>query len=92
MNTSSSVAIFFGFHGLRVLGYNCWRAASGEEVAVLQGGWGSVAHRAYARDELTKILGMAKIGVMYAASNALIPMPLDVGLPDVSLWCSQTSN
>ena len=82
---SVETAALFGFHGLRVLGYNCWRAASGEEVAVLQGGWGSVAHRAYARDELTKILGMAKIGVMYAASNALIPMPLDVGLPDVSL-------
>ena len=80
---SQETAVKYGFHGLRVLGYNCWRAAAGEEVAVLQGGWGSTAHRTYARDELMKILGMAQKGVSYAAQHALIPMPLDVADDDL---------
>ena len=75
---SLEMASRYGFHGLRVLGYNCWRAAAGEDVAVLQGGWGSNAHRTYAREELVKILEMAQKGVCYAAQHALIPMPLDV--------------
>ena len=66
-----------GPHGLRVLGYNCWRAAQGEEVAVLQGGWGSDAHRTYSREMLERILSFAQLGADYAASNSLPPMPLD---------------
>jgi len=75
----------YGFHGLRVLGYNCWRAASGEEVAVLQGGWGSDGHRAYSREMLTKILGMAEKGAKYAAVQALPSMPLDNEVPNLPL-------
>ena len=71
------MADMYGFHGLRVLGYNCWRAAEGEDIAALQGGWGSLAHRIYGRDDLNKILGMAQKGAHYAASHALAPMPLD---------------
>ena len=75
------LACVYGFHGLRVLGYNCWRAASGEEVAVLQGGWGSDAHRSYSREMLQRILSMASKGAQYAAMNALPAMPLDKDLP-----------
>ena len=76
-----AMAVLYGFHGLRVLGYNCWRAAEGEDIAILQGGWGSLAHRVYGRQDLSKILGMAQKGANYAASNALAPMPLDGALP-----------
>ena len=76
-----AMAVLYGFHGLRVLGYNCWRAAEGEDIAILQGGWGSLAHRVYGRQDLAKILGMAQKGAYYAASNALAPMPLDGALP-----------
>ena len=78
---TSEMAFRYGFHGLRVLGYNCWRAASGEEVAILQGGWGSDAHRAYGREMLMRILSMASKGAKYAAENALPAMPLDNDLP-----------
>ena len=78
---SQADADLYGFHGLRVLGYNCWRAAEGEDVAALQGGWGSLAHRLYGRQMLMKILGMAEKGAHYAAANALAPMPLDDALP-----------
>jgi len=78
---SQADADLYGFHGLRVLGYNCWRAAEGEDVAALQGGWGSLAHRLYGRQMLMKILGMAEKGAHYAAANALAPMPLDGALP-----------
>ena len=75
------MALRYGFHGLRVLGYNCWRAASGEEVAILQGGWGSDAHRTYSREMLAKVLGMAAKGAIYAAEHSLPAMPLDANLP-----------
>ena len=78
---SQADADLYGFHGIRVLGYNCWRAAEGEDVAALQGGWGSLAHRLYGRQMLMKILGMAEKGAHYAAANALAPMPLDGALP-----------
>ena len=68
-----------------MLGYNCWRAASGEEVAVLQGGWGSDGHRAYSREMLMRILGMAQKGAQYAAEQALPLMPLDLGLTQPTL-------
>ena len=82
---SMEEALTYGFHSLRVLGYNCWRAASGEEVAVLQGGWGSDGHRAYSREMLMRILGMAQKGAQYAAEQALPLMPLDAGLTQPTL-------
>jgi len=76
----------YGLHGLRVLGYNCWRAAKGEDVAKLQGGWGSDGHRVYGRDTLDKILSFAKVGTHYAASHALPPMPLDAASSDGAIF------
>jgi hypothetical protein len=83
---NAQLALRYGLHGLRVLGYNCWRAANGEEVAKLQGGWGSDGHRVYARDTLQKILSFASLGAKYAASHALPPMPLDAESPDMSVF------
>ena len=71
------IAKKYGLHGLRVLGYNCWRAAEGEDVAVLQGGWGSEAHRSYGRETLEKVLGAPQKAAAYAAMHSLPPMPLD---------------
>jgi hypothetical protein len=67
----------YGLHGLRVLGYNCWRGAKGEDVAQLQGGWGSDAHRSYGRDMLLEILQVPQLAANYAALHSLPPMPLD---------------
>ena len=67
----------YGLHGLRVLGYNCWRAAKGEDVAQLQGGWGSKAHRTYGRELLTEMLEVPQKAAAYAAIHSLPPMPLD---------------
>ena len=66
-----------GLHGLRVLGYNAGRAAMGEEVAALQGGWFSECHLTYGRDTLNKILEMASKMASTAAVSALPRMPLD---------------
>jgi len=74
---SPAEAAQYGLHGMRVLGYNCWRAANGEDVAKLQGGWGSDVHRMYGRDTLDKILSFAQKGATYAAKHSLPPMPLD---------------
>ena len=71
------MAMKYGLHGLRVLGYNCWRAANGEDVAKLQGGWGSEAHRSYGRETLEQVLSVPQRAANYAASHALPPMPLD---------------
>ena len=54
------IAKRFGLHGLRVLGYNAGRAAMGEDVAALQGGWFSSCHQTYGRDTLNKILKNSK--------------------------------
>jgi hypothetical protein len=80
-----AMALKLGLHGLRVLGYNCWRAASGEDVAALQGGWGSMAHRSYGRDTLASLLAVPQRAAAYAAANALPPMPLDEAMaaPDM---------
>ena len=67
----------YGLHGLRVLGYNCWRGANGEDVAKLQGGWGSNAHRSYGREMLLEILQVPQRAANYAALNSLPAMPLD---------------
>ena len=67
----------YGLHGLRVLGYNCWRGANGEDVAKLQGGWGSNAHRSYGREMLLEILQVTQRAANYAALNSLPAMPLD---------------
>jgi hypothetical protein len=67
----------YGFHGLRVLGFNCTRAAAGEDVAVLQGGWSSEAFRTYSREQLARILAVAQVGADYAASRSLPSMPMD---------------
>ena len=67
----------YGLHGLRVLGYNCWRAAQGEDVAQLQGGWGSSAHRSYGRVQLSQMLEVPQKAAAYAATHSLPPMPLD---------------
>ena len=66
-----------GLHGLRVLGYNAGKAAMGEEVAALQGGWFSECHLTYSRETLNKILGMASKMASTAAVSALPRMPLD---------------
>jgi hypothetical protein len=73
------IAKRFGLHGLRVLGYNAGRAAMGEDVAALQGGWFSSCHQTYGRDTLNKILGMAQAAASRAAdlANPLPRMPLD---------------
>jgi hypothetical protein len=78
-------ALKLGLHGLRVLGYNCWRAANGEDVAALQGGWGSMAHRSYGRDTLATLLTVPQRAAEYAATNSLPPMPLDEAMaaPDM---------
>ena len=70
-------ARIYGFHGLRVLGFNCARAAAGEEVAVLQGGWASDAFKTYTREQLMRLLSMAQMGADYAASHSLPSMPMD---------------
>ena len=82
---SKAYAFKLGLHGLRVLGYNCWRAASGEDVAALQGGWGSEAHRSYGRDTLASLLTVPQRAAAYAAANSLPPMPLDEAMaaPDM---------
>jgi hypothetical protein len=67
----------YGFHGLRVLGFNCARAAAGEDVAILQGGWHSQAWTAYTREQLLAIIRSAQAGANYAASEGLPPMPMD---------------
>ena len=72
-----NAAKIYGFHGLRVLGFNCARAAAGEDVAVLQGGWASDAFKTYSKEQLLKLLGMAQLGADYAASHALPDMPMD---------------
>ena len=71
------IALRYGLHGLRVLGYNCWRGANGEDVAQLQGGWGSDAHRSYGRETLNTIISVPQRAAAYAAQNSLPPMPLD---------------
>ena len=73
------IAKRFGLHGLRVLGYNAGRAAMGEDVAALQGGWFSSCHQTYGRDTLNKILSMAQAASSRAADLAdpLPRMPLD---------------
>jgi hypothetical protein len=74
---SWDAAKIYGFHGLRVLGFNCTRAAAGEDVAVLQGGWASDAFKTYSREQLAKVLAVAQVGADYAASHALPAMPMD---------------
>ena len=63
------------------MGFVSWAiivgAANGEDVAALQGGWGSVAHRSYGRDTLEQLLSVPQRAAMYAASHSLPPMPLD---------------
>ena len=76
-----AVANRLGLHGLRVLGYNAGRAAMGEEVAALQGGWFSECHTTYGRETLNKILSMANLMAVKAASSSLPPMPLDSDTP-----------
>lgn len=71
------MAKIYGFHGLRVLGFNCARAGAGEEVAVLQGGWRSEAFRVYSRQEMSRLLAMPQIGADYAARHTLPGMPMD---------------
>jgi len=75
---TSEETLKYGLHGLRVLGYNCWRAANGEDVAALQGGWGSSAHRSYGRETLELVLQVPQKAANYAASHTLPPMPLDL--------------
>ena len=74
----------FGFHGLRVLGFNLTRAGNGEEVAVLIGEWRSTTGwQPYSRENLLKVMAAAQRGVVYAAGNALAAMPLDsLPVPD----------
>ena len=71
------MARIYGFHGLRVLGFNCARAAAGEEVAILQGGWTSDAFKTYTREQLSRLLSMPQLGADYAASRSLPSMPMD---------------
>ena len=59
------VANLYGLHGLRVLGYNCWRGANGEDVAQLQGGWGSSAHRSYGRETLKTMISVPQRAAAY---------------------------
>ena len=73
-----------GLHGLRVLGYNAGRAAMGEDIAALQGGWFSDCHTTYGRETLNKILNMAGQMAKKAATEALPAMPLD-SEPPISL-------
>ena len=75
-------AKIYGFHGLRVLGFNCTRAAAGEHVAVLQGGWMSDAFKTYSREQIDSILAAPQIGANYAATRGgrLPSMPMD-GVP-----------
>ena len=72
------LAKIFGFHGLRVLGFNCTRASTGDEVAILQGGWLSGAWQTYSRDDIDKIVDAARKGAAYAAENILPSLPLDI--------------
>ena len=74
---SSERAHRYGLHSLRVLGYNAHRAANGEDVAALNGGWTSACHRQYGRETLLQILSFAQAGADAAARMALPPMPLD---------------
>ena len=70
-------ARIYGFHGLRVLGFNCARSASGEDVAVLHGGWSSDAYKTYSRTQLKLVLAAAQLGADFAARHALPSMPMD---------------
>lgn len=72
-----AIAKMYGFHGLRVLGFNCARASTGDEVAILQGGWLSGAWQTYTRAQIDAIVQAAKDGANYAASHALPSLPLD---------------
>ena len=81
----------YGLHGLRVLGYNCWCAAEGEDVAKLQGGWGSDCHRQYGREMLEKILSFAQKGADYAAGNSLPHMPLDANSSHQAVFRSDST-
>ena len=76
-NFEWDIVKLYGFHGLRVLGFNMQRAAHGEEVAALIGEWRSKAWVTYSRDELAEVLRTAQAGVNYAARHSLSGMPLD---------------
>ena len=80
-----------GLHGLRVLGYNAGKAAMGEEVAALQGGWLSDCHTTYSRDTLNKILSMAQQMSTRAATSALPKQPLDGEEPIIASVFSDTT-
>jgi hypothetical protein len=71
-----AIAKRLGLHGLRVLGYNAGRAAMGEDVAALQGGWFSDCHQTYGRETLNKVLDMAGLMSKMAAEKALPSLPL----------------
>jgi len=66
-----------GLHGLRVLGYNAGKAAMGEEVAALQGGWFSDCHTTYSRETLNSILAMAQQMATKAATAGVPKQPMD---------------
>jgi len=96
-----AIANRLGLHGLRVLGYNAGRAAMGEDVAALQGGWFSDCHQTYGRETLKKILDMAGAMAKMAAEKALPSLPLMPETPifdsdggvftDVTSFSSQTA-
>ena len=82
---TEAVANRLGLHGLRVLGYNAGRAAMGEDIAALQGGWFSNCHQTYGRDTLNKILDMAGAMAKMAAEKALPSLPL---MPETPIFGS----
>ena len=86
--SSAAEAARLGLHGLRVTGYDSARAGpQGEELAVAQGGWRSVAHRRYARFGLADVLQLPQAIVAAGAARGdglpvevqVVPRPVQHG-------------
>ena len=78
--SSASEAARYGLHGLRVTGYDSARTGpQGEELAVAQGGWRSLAHRRYARFQLAQVLQLPQaILAAGAAREGGLPVEVQV--------------
>ena len=69
----------YGFHGLRVEGYNLSKKANGEDVTVAHGGWKSGSHKRYDRfDVIDDVLPMAARSVGAAVPGAAVLTPREV--------------
>ena len=83
---SAEEALTFGFHGLRVEGYNRGRAVD-PDLAVAHGGWKSTAHERYERFGLAAAVALAARMVAPAEAGAqlgLVPVALGAAVAPVA--------